>query len=203
MTTTYTTIADLIEREITPALDGVEPNFDVDGFAQALRDRDLITWNGTGFVLVTNEDGETPGFSGMVAKFDQAAMDRRIVITEDPAETLSPSLSGVAFGPRWSDAYEAAGEADDIDAMEAMEQAQEAGEADYFERWSAAAKAEALKLGYQARTIWASSGSPESVNEQTRTPLTPGGSVEDGETVEAIVWQAAHDSTDLPEGWGR
>ena len=200
MTATYSTLADLIEREILDALNGVEPNFDTDGFVQELRDQDLIVWTGAGFQLIVDEDGMTPGFGALVARFDGEAIDRQIVICEDPAETMSPSLSGVAVGPRWSDAYEAAGEADDFNAMEAMELAQQAGEADYFERWSEAAKAEALKLGYQVRIIWAGSGSPESVNEQTCTPLTPGS--EDEETIEVIVWQAAHDVTALPEGWG-
>ena len=74
MTTThYTTLADLIEREITPALAGVEPNFDIWGFSQALRDRELIDWTGNGFALVTDGYGATAGFWDLVSEFDAAA----------------------------------------------------------------------------------------------------------------------------------
>lgn len=197
MTTTYTTIADLIEREITPALDGVEPNFDVDGFAQALRDRDLITWNGTGFVLVTNEDGETPGFQDLVAEFDQAAMERHITIAEDPRETMMLSGSGPLFTAeaiKLADEFETD---EEFDRLEAIREAQAAGESDYFERWAENARAAALALGYRAEVVRAISGSPEA----HRATETPYGTL--GRTVEEIVWQDAHDSTDLPEGWER
>ena len=80
MSKIYTTLADLIDREIVPALDGVEPIFDVDGFTQALRDADLIVYvthegaaQRDGFQLVTDDDNQTPRFWDMVAKFDAEA----------------------------------------------------------------------------------------------------------------------------------
>ena len=38
MSTTYTTLADFIDREIVPAITGVEDDFDVQGFTRALQD---------------------------------------------------------------------------------------------------------------------------------------------------------------------
>ena len=196
MSETYITLADLIEREITPALDEVEPNFDVDGFVQALRDRELINWTGCGFALVTDEDGTTTGFWDLVSEFDAAAMERRIVIGEDPHDTMA--MSGI--GPEFTaDAIALADDSDisdeDWERLEAIREAQSAGEADYFERWAEQARAAALALGYQAEVVRAISGSPEA----HRATETPYGTL--GRTVEEIVWQDAHDSTDLPEGW--
>ena len=73
MSTTYATISDLTDREIAPALDGVEPSFDVAGLVSALRDRNLIVWTGSGFELVTDEDGNVAGFWELVAEFDAKA----------------------------------------------------------------------------------------------------------------------------------
>ena len=67
MSTTYTTLGELVEREIAPALDGT---FDIDGFVDELRDRDLIVYNGRGFELVTDEEGNTPEFWDIAAKYD-------------------------------------------------------------------------------------------------------------------------------------
>lgn len=194
MTATYTTLSDLTEREITPALfdgtESVEPNFDVDGFVAALRERDLIVWDesGQGFQLVTDEDGETPGFWDLVQDFDIAAAERHMVITEDVQHTMSM----VNAGPMH------AADVDDLDddAYEAAQAAQEAGEDDYYQRWAESATAEALKLGYTVTLHRASVGSPLSM-EQTRT-----GADNEGEnSIEAQVWQAAHDATPLPQGW--
>lgn len=67
MSKTYTTLAELIDREIAPALDDT---FDIDGFVTELRDRDLIVYTGRGFELVTDEDGNTPDFWDIAAKYD-------------------------------------------------------------------------------------------------------------------------------------
>lgn len=68
----YETLAELIRREIAPALDPTE--FDVDGFAQQLRDMGLIVWvERRGFMMVTDEDGETPGFGTIAAGFARSA----------------------------------------------------------------------------------------------------------------------------------
>lgn len=68
-TRTYTTLSDLVDREIRDALDGVKDSFDLDGFVDDLRDRDLIVWDDAydadddayrldrqGFQLVADED---------------------------------------------------------------------------------------------------------------------------------------------------
>ena len=76
MTKTYTTLDELVQREITDAINGVEENFDLDGFVNALRDADLIVWNDEahGFELITDEDGTTPGFWTLLAQFDAEAL---------------------------------------------------------------------------------------------------------------------------------
>ena len=51
--TTYTTLADLIDREIRPALDGVEETFDLDGFVKDLR--------GAGHIRYEVEEGHADG----------------------------------------------------------------------------------------------------------------------------------------------
>lgn len=75
MSTTYATLKDLIDREITPALDGVEPNFNTEDFVKALRDADLIVWHDIrqGFELISDEGGNTPGFWELVEQFDTEA----------------------------------------------------------------------------------------------------------------------------------
>ena len=74
MSATYTTLADLVEQEITPALNGVEPNFDTAGFIETLIDLGLIEYvqDQHGFQLYT-DDGLTPAFSELVTEFDLAA----------------------------------------------------------------------------------------------------------------------------------
>lgn len=69
-TRTYTTLAALVDQEIVGALDGVEEGFDLDAFTQALLDQELIYRTPEGFALVTDEDGETPGFWLLVQNFD-------------------------------------------------------------------------------------------------------------------------------------
>lgn len=77
MTATYTTLADLVGQEIVLALNGVEPGFDTDALVQAMRDADMIVYvthegasQDNGFQLVTDEDGQIPGFWELVEKFD-------------------------------------------------------------------------------------------------------------------------------------
>ena len=72
-TRTYTTLDDLYTHEIADALNGVEENFDTDGFLHELRERDLIIWTGTGFALVIDDEGNTPGFWELVEDFDRQA----------------------------------------------------------------------------------------------------------------------------------
>lgn len=195
MTATYTTLSDLIEREITPALfdgtESVEPNFDIDGFVAVLRERDLIVWDdaGQGFQLVT-EDGETPGFWDLVQDFDGAAAERHLVITEDVQHTMAMVNAGPLNIVDVDDL--------DDDAYEVVQAAQEAGEDDYYQRWAEAATAEALKLGYTVTLHRASVGS-QLAAEQTCTSADEYGD----NSIEARVWQSAHDATPLPEGWDR
>lgn len=195
---TYTTIQDLTDQAIVPALEGVEPNFDVVSFVQTLRDRDLVVWTGSGFELILDEDGVTPGFADLVAEFDAAAMERVIVIGEDPHETMA--MAGL--GPEFTAEAIALADSSDItdeewDRLEAIREAQRVGEDDYFERWAEQARAEALKLGYRAEVVRASQGSMDAA----RVTDTAHGTV--GHTVEEVAWQAAHDATDLPDGWDR
>lgn len=63
---TYTTMRDLIDQEIVPALYG----FDVDALVRELDARGLITWDGRGFVLETDDMGETPGLRDLVREMD-------------------------------------------------------------------------------------------------------------------------------------
>lgn len=195
---TYTTIQDLTDQAIVPALEGVEPNFDVVSFVQTLRDRNLVVWTGSGFELILDEDGVTPGFADLVAEFDAAAMERVIVIGEDPHETMAMAGLGPEFT---AEAIALANSSDitdeDWERLEAIREAQRVGEADYFERWAEQARAEALKLGYKAEVVRASQGSMDAA----RVTDTAYGTV--GHTVEEVAWQAAHDATDLPDGWDR
>jgi hypothetical protein len=112
-----------------------------------------------------------------------------LTITEDPADTMARA----GLGPMKSltHAEQQALSDDDYDALES---AQAAGEDDYFERWCAAAKDEAAKLGYEVRLIRAAEGSPESINATVTGDTW-------GDSVEFAIWQAAHDATALPEGW--
>lgn len=126
-----------------------------------------------------------------------------ITITEDVAETMRLAN----LGPRWADS--AWSDADDAWATadpgspeeataqadrDAIEAAQEAGEADYAERWAENARRIATQRGYDLHIA-----APGSWRE-TRTACDDGYGPE-SDTVERVIWQAAHDATDLPEGW--
>lgn len=71
----YTTVGDLIEQELVPALDGVSPNFDVEQLAIWLRQQDLIVFDEAGqqFHLLLDEAGQTPGFWDKVQQLDSDA----------------------------------------------------------------------------------------------------------------------------------
>ena len=85
MSTIHTTLADFIDQEIVPAIEGVEDDFDVQGFAKALQDAGLIeyvTFPGgaqrDGFRWVGALDDVTdPLFWGLVEQFDAAAVAAR------------------------------------------------------------------------------------------------------------------------------
>ncbi len=69
----YTTREDLIAREIIPALGDYADDYAVDGICDALQAAGLVTYSpGVGFVLATDEDGNTPGFWDIVAAHDLA-----------------------------------------------------------------------------------------------------------------------------------
>ena len=87
-TRTYTTLADLRDQEIVDAINGVEENFDIDGFIAELRERDLIIWTGTGFALVIDECGNTPGFWEIVEEFDALATNAPVELYETDAVCL-------------------------------------------------------------------------------------------------------------------
>jgi hypothetical protein len=86
MSTTYTTLNDLVDREIVPALDGVEDSFDVDMLVKILRDQNAIRWTGIGFELVTDEEGNTPGFWAYVQAVDLYAARHHKSFAEADAE---------------------------------------------------------------------------------------------------------------------
>jgi len=109
----HATLNELVEREIVPALDGVGPAFDVDGFVQALRDRGLVVYvthpgaaQRDGFRLTVDDEGQTPGFWGLVERFDtdaatveqprRPAMSRPILACHDHAH----GGTGAAVVPR-------------------------------------------------------------------------------------------------------
>lgn len=81
MSKIYTTLGDLIDQEIVPAIsagEGVGRRFDLDGFVAKLRDEGLIRYvqfersaQHNGFELVAAEDGNTPRFWGYVQEFDR------------------------------------------------------------------------------------------------------------------------------------
>lgn len=73
MTRTYTTLADLVDQEIAPAFGEYGNDYDLDGFVRALRDADVIIYVQHGFQLVTDDDGQTPGFWELAATFDTSA----------------------------------------------------------------------------------------------------------------------------------
>ncbi len=74
MTDTYSTLADLIEHEITPQLrtGGFRPDFDVAGFVQALRDHGVIMWDDDeqGFALYAYDDE----YSKLLIDWDEKAV---------------------------------------------------------------------------------------------------------------------------------
>ena len=69
----YTTLADLVDQEIVGALDGVHPDFDLADFVAELRRLDLIVFHTTrGWGLITDDEGNPPGFWPLVEKHDLA-----------------------------------------------------------------------------------------------------------------------------------
>lgn len=118
-----------------------------------------------------------------------------IVISEDPRETML--LAGVgpahtadvirmAADPHLSDA--------DYELIEAIRAEQARGEAAYLEAWKVNAIAEADRLGYDVEFAHPGEDAHRRV---TSTPYDRFGD----DTVERVVWQAAHDDTALPDGW--
>lgn len=87
MSTTYTTLADFIDREIVPAITGVEDDFDVQGFTRALQDLGRIEYvifpgavGRNGFRWAGDPLGGTdcdPLFWDLVEQFDAAAVAAR------------------------------------------------------------------------------------------------------------------------------
>lgn len=58
--TTHTTLSDLVDREILPALDEVPPSLDLDAFVERLRDAGMIHWTDDGqLAMEQDDDGET------------------------------------------------------------------------------------------------------------------------------------------------
>ncbi len=119
-----------------------------------------------------------------------------IIISEDPHETMMLAGQGPEF------TAEAIMLADDPhisdegwDRLETIREAQAEGEADYLLRWRQAAQAEGLQRGY--RVSFATPGE-DAHRRGTSTPYN-----DDGDTIERVVWQAAHEATALPEGWAR
>ena len=68
----FTTIADFIDQYLTPALSGVEENFDHRAFTDALIDADLLVWDGRYFVI--DEALAADAFWALVEDFDAKAM---------------------------------------------------------------------------------------------------------------------------------
>jgi hypothetical protein len=117
----------------------------------------------------------------------QSAERRDIVINEDPAETMN--LAGI--GPRWSAAYTAAEEADHEATLRQIEAEQHDGEVEYFKAWKANAIRIGRERGFDVRVVWGN--------------YPPGTTTDDDggrqQSAEELIWQAAHDATDLPDGW--
>lgn len=111
-------------------------------------------------------------------------MNTAIVITEDVSATMAEAMSGPKFAADYDQATASDAE------LERVEAAQAAGEADYAARWIQAAGRIAAERGYDAQILLTSEH-----HRGTRTVAV------DGDTVEREIWQAAHDATDLPEGW--
>lgn len=58
--TTHTTLSDLVDREILPALDEVPPSLDLDAFVERLRDAGMVHWTDDGqLAMEQDDDGET------------------------------------------------------------------------------------------------------------------------------------------------
>lgn len=117
----------------------------------------------------------------------QSAERRDIVINEDPAETMRLAL----LGPRWSAAYTAAEKAYHEDTLRQIEAEQHAGEVEYFRAWKANAIRIGCERGFDVRVVWG--------DFPTGTTTDDDGGRE--QSAEQLIWQAAHDATDLPDGW--
>lgn len=109
----------------------------------------------------------------------------QIIVTEDPSETMQLATSG----PFWNTTVPAW----DVAAWNALDALQAAGEAEFGERWAENARRIAAEWGYDADVHVTSRPVRWTNTEDPRDP--------DGPSVEQQVWQAAHDATDLPEGW--
>ena len=70
--TVYTTLSDFVDQEIVPALDGFDG--DVDELVAAMRDRDMIVWEG-GFRwsddMLAEAMGDSDTFWATVSEFDR------------------------------------------------------------------------------------------------------------------------------------
>lgn len=111
--TTYTTLRDLIDQEIAPALDGVDEGFDVDALVRILRDSDLIVYDGRGFTMPGDPDsGATEAFWEAVQAVDLIAIrggDEREMAAA--AEVLTGGTDLDALAGRWQAAQSAEREA--------------------------------------------------------------------------------------------
>ena len=71
----YTTLKDLVEREVIEALGDFGDDYDIAGFVAALRRLDLIVWvpERQGFTLILDDDGLQPAFQWLLPQFDLVA----------------------------------------------------------------------------------------------------------------------------------
>ena len=130
-----------------------------------------------------------------------------LTISDSPADTMRLAM----LGPRWSEEYTAAQEAarnaaygslaeSDAEAiMQRLDGEQIDGEADYGRRWAENVRAIAARRGYDVTVIVSDDAA---AMRWTSTGLDNAGIDEyDVRSVEEIIWQEAHDATDLPDGW--
>ena len=72
----YVTLGDIVDQEVAGALDGVDPGFDLDGFVDALKERQLIVFDEDVqvFRIVNDDENGNPAFWALVEEFDARAM---------------------------------------------------------------------------------------------------------------------------------